>query len=189
MKPVRITLPAHCAQRVSPEFVAQVFGTGETALLSEPLLGLIGSRECPGQVLLETLDHVPQWVKARSVIVSGFHSPLEQQVLRSVLRRKGRVIKVLARGLKPDGDGPRLPPEETAALREGRLLLISPFGPAVTRTTRATSLQRNRFVLTLSENTLVPHVSSGSPMEGLLREFNDRLLRSGDSILRTSTKT
>jgi predicted Rossmann fold nucleotide-binding protein DprA/Smf involved in DNA uptake len=110
-------------------------------------------------------------------------------VLRSVLRRKGRVIKVLARGLKPDGDGPRLPPEETAALREGRLLLISPFGPAVTRTTRATSLQRNRFVLTLSENTLVPHVSSGSPMEGLLREFNDRLLRSGDSILRTSTKT
>ncbi len=40
---------------------------------------LIGSRECPGQVLLETLEHVPEWVKAGRVIVSGFHSPLEQQ--------------------------------------------------------------------------------------------------------------
>jgi predicted Rossmann fold nucleotide-binding protein DprA/Smf involved in DNA uptake len=189
MKPVRITLPSHCAQRVSPEFVGQIVGTGNTALLTEPLLGLIGSRECPGQVLLETLEHVPQWVKAGRVILSGFHSPLEQQVLRSVLRRKGRVVKVLARGLKPDGDGPRLPAEEAAALGEGRLLLISPFGPAVTRTTRSTSLQRNRFVLALSEQTLVPHVSSGSPMEGLLRDFKDRIVPSSGITFTTPNKT
>ena len=31
-----------------------------------------------------------------SVIVSGFHSPLEQQVLRSAFRRSGRAVKVLA---------------------------------------------------------------------------------------------
>lgn len=30
-------------------------------------------------------------------IVSGFHSPLAQQVLRSVLRRSGRAVKMLAR--------------------------------------------------------------------------------------------
>lgn len=40
---------------------------------------------------------MPEWVKAGRVIVSGFHSPLEQQVLHSVLRRTGRVVKVLAR--------------------------------------------------------------------------------------------
>jgi predicted Rossmann fold nucleotide-binding protein DprA/Smf involved in DNA uptake len=189
MKLAAVLTPKHFAEGFNATIAAHVVGVGETALLREPLLGLIASRECPGYVLLETLDHVPQWVKAGRVIVSGFHSPLEQQVLRSVLRRKGRVIKVLARGLKPDGDGPRLPPEEAAALREGRFLLISSFGPAVTRTTRATSLQRNRFVLALSEQILVPYVSSGSPMEGLLREFDDRLLRSGSGILTNPIKT
>lgn len=99
MKPAPVILPATCAQRVRSDFAARIVGAGETALLDELLLGLIASRECPGHVLLETLALVPEWVKAGRVIVSGFYSPLEQQVLRSVLRRKGRVIKVLARGI------------------------------------------------------------------------------------------
>jgi hypothetical protein len=72
MKPAPVTLPPHCAQRVGPDLAAQIVGVGETALLAEPLLGLIASRECPGHVLLETLDRVPEWVKAGRVIVSGF---------------------------------------------------------------------------------------------------------------------
>ena len=94
MKPAPVTLPVTCARRVGPEIAARIVGAGGTALLDEPMLGLISSRECPGHVLLETLDRVPEWVKAGRVIVSGFHSPLEQQVLRSVLRRKGRAVKV-----------------------------------------------------------------------------------------------
>jgi hypothetical protein len=85
MKPVLVTLPSHYAQRVGVEIGIRIVGAGETALLIEPLLGLISSRECRGHVLLETLDRVPEWVKSGRVIVSGFHSPLEQQVLRSVL--------------------------------------------------------------------------------------------------------
>jgi predicted Rossmann fold nucleotide-binding protein DprA/Smf involved in DNA uptake len=181
-----VNLPSDRAQRVGPEFVAEIRGTGNTALLSDPLLGLIGSRECPGQVLLETLEHVPEWVKLGRVIVSGFHSPLEQQVLRSVLRRKGRVIRVLARGLDPERSVLRLTPEEGLALRESRLLVISPFGSDVTRTTRVTSLQRNRFVLALSDKTVLPHVSSGSPVEGLLRDFKDRIAPSSGITLGTT---
>lgn len=83
MKFEPITLPATCPRRVRAELAARIVGIGETALLDEPLLGLIASRECPGHVLLETLDQVPQWVKTGHNIVSGFHPPLEQQVLRS----------------------------------------------------------------------------------------------------------
>ncbi len=61
-----------------PELAERIVGAGETALLVVPLLGLLSSRECPGHVLLECLDRVPEWVKAGRVIVSGFHSPLEQ---------------------------------------------------------------------------------------------------------------
>jgi len=166
MKPAPVTLPSHCAQRVGPELATRIVGAGETALLAEPLLGLIASRECPGHVLLETLERVPEWVQSGRVIVSGFHSPLEQQVLRSVLRRKGRVIKVLARGMTDY----RPTVEEREPLETGRMLVITACPPDVRRTTRETALARNRLVLALASEVVVPHVADGSPLAALLEE-------------------
>jgi predicted Rossmann fold nucleotide-binding protein DprA/Smf involved in DNA uptake len=166
MKSAPITLPPHCAQRVGPELAARIVGAGETALLAEPLLGLIASRECPGHVLIETLDRVPEWVTAGRVIVSGFHSPLEQQVLRSVLRRRGRVVKVLARGMTEY----RPQPEEREPLTAGRMLVITACPPEVRRTTRETALARNRLVLVLAAQIVIPYVAEGSPLAGLLAE-------------------
>jgi predicted Rossmann fold nucleotide-binding protein DprA/Smf involved in DNA uptake len=170
MKSAPITLPALYAQRVGSELATRIVGAGETALLDEPLLGLIASRECPGHVLLETLDCVPEWVKAGRVIVSGFHSPLEQQVLRSLLRRQGRAVKVLARGLGGQCADYRPTPEEREPLASGCLLVISAFAPGVRRTTRATALIRNRLVLALATEIVAPHVAAGSPLAALLAE-------------------
>lgn len=166
MKAAPIILAAKCAHRVGPEIAARIVGVGETALLAEPLLGLIASRECPGHVLLETLDHVPDWVKTGRVIVSGFHSPLEQQVLRSTLRRKGRVIKVLARGMTDY----RPTAEEREPLAAGRMLVITACPPKARRTTRETALARNRLVLTLATEIVAPCISPNSPLAGLLIE-------------------
>ena len=168
MKSAPIALPANCAQRVGAELATRIVGVGETALLDEPLLGLIASRECPGHVLLETLDRVPEWVKAGRVIVSGFHSPLEQQVLRSLLRRKGRAVKVLARGFGGQSADYRPTPEEREPLTSGRMLVISAFAPIATRTTRETALARNRLVLALATEIVVPYVAVGSPLTALL---------------------
>jgi predicted Rossmann fold nucleotide-binding protein DprA/Smf involved in DNA uptake len=166
MKPAPVTLLPHCARRVGIEVAAQIIGAGETALLAEPLLGLIASRECPGHVLLETLDRVPEWVKASRIIISGFHSPLEQQVLRSVLRRKGRVVKVLARGMMDY----RPTAEEREPLAAGRMLVITACPPEVRRTTRETALARNRLVLALASEIVTPYVADDSPLAGLLIE-------------------
>ena len=171
MKSAPIALPANCAQRVGAELATRIVGVGETALLDEPLLGLIASRECPGHVLLETLDRVPEWVKAGRVIVSGFHSPLERQVLRSLLRRKGRAVKVLARGFGGQSADYRPTPEEREPLASGRMLVISAFAPSVTRITRATALTRNRLVLALATEIVAPHVATGSPLAALLSEL------------------
>ena len=129
-------------------------------------MGFIASRECPGRVFLEILEMVPQWVKAEKVIVSGFHSPLEQQVLHSALRRKARLVKVLARGMT------RYHPTENERQPwdAGQLLVITAFPPEVQRTTRETALARNRLVLALANEIVVPHVSEGSPLAGLLAE-------------------
>ena len=170
MKSAPITLPALCAERIGIELATRIVGAGETALLDEPLLGLIASRECPGHVLLDTLDRVPEWVKAGRVIFSEFHSPLEQQVLRSLFRRKGRAIKVLARGFGDQYADYRPTPEEREPLASGHLLVISAFAPSVTRTTRATALARNRLVLALATDIVAPHVAAGSPLAALLAE-------------------
>lgn len=170
MKPAPLILPPHCAQRVGPELAARIVGAGETALLAEPLLGLIASRECPGHVLLETLARVPEWVKAGRVIVSGFHSPLEQQVLRSALRRRGRVVKVLAHGFSGKSGDYRPQAEEREPLAAGRMLVITACAPEVRRTTRETALARNRLVIALASDIVTPYIAANSPLAALLEE-------------------
>lgn len=167
MKPAPVILPATLRNRFGTGAPEQLAGVGNVALLSEPMLGLISSRECPGHVLIETLALVPEWVKADRVIVSGFHAPLEQQVLRSVLRRKGRVVKVLARGMTDY----RPTPEEREPLSSGQMLVISAFAPIVTRTTRETALARNRMVLALATEMFIPFVAEGSPLASLITEM------------------
>lgn len=163
MKPTPIPLPP---SRITHDSAAQLFGIGNADLLAEPLLGFIASRECPGHALIETLERVPQWAQAGRVIVSGFHSPLERQVLASLLRRQGRAVKVLARGITDY----RPTPEESEPIAAGRMLVISAYPPAVTRTTRATSLERNRLVLALAAESIVPFISDDSPLRTLIRK-------------------
>jgi predicted Rossmann fold nucleotide-binding protein DprA/Smf involved in DNA uptake len=158
-----LVMPATLRDRLGAEAPEQLVGVGNAMLLDEPMLGLISSRECPGHVLLETLDRVPEWVKAGRIIVSGFHSPLEQQVLRSVLRR---VVKVLARGMTDY----RPTPEERVPLTSGRMLVVTAFAPEVRRTTRETALARNRLVLALATEIFAPFVAEGSPLAELLAE-------------------
>ena len=164
MKAVPLSLPVVLHKRMNNEAERQWFGVGNTALLEEPLIGLVASRQCPGQVLLETIDHAIQWIKEGRVILSGFHAPLEQQVLRSTLRHKGRVVKLLARGFA----NYRVPSEERTSFDKGQILVITPYPPTIRHTTRATALERNHLVLTLAAKKVVPYVAEGSPLAALL---------------------
>ena len=166
MNPVPIPLPPHLAPRIAADQAAHLIGIGNPALLAEPLLGLIASRQCPGHVFIETLERVPQWAKAGRVLVSGFHSPLEQQVLHSLLRRQGRAVKVLARHLLPDRDY-RPAAEEREPLAQGRLLIVSASPATETRTTRASALARNGLVLVLAREHWAPRIAPESPLTAL----------------------
>ena len=163
MKPALITLPPHLAPRIVADQAARLIGIGNPALLAEPLFGFIASRQCPGHVFIETLERVPQWTKAGRVLASGFHSPLEQQVLRSLLRRQGRAVKVLARHLPPDRDY-RPTTEEREPLAQGRLLILSASPATETRTTRASALARNGLVLALAHEHWEPRIAPESPL-------------------------
>ena len=151
MKAAPVILPTALLVRLGVGTPPGFMAVGNTALLAEPLLGLIASRQCPGHVLLQTLEQAAQWARMQQVVLSGFHSPLEQQVLRSMLRRNGKVIKLLAHALVDY----RVPAEEMAPLAEGNMLVLSACLPQVTRTTRASALMRNQLVLALASSSAV----------------------------------
>ena len=167
LKATQITLPERARRYLHSPGQATIDAVGNLALLDEALLGLLASRECPGRALLETLDRVPEWINADRVILSGFHSPLEQQVLRSALRRHGRLVKVLARGLTDY----RPLPEEREPLTTGRMLVLSACPPEVRRTTRDSAIARNRLVAALAAELCVPYVSDNSPLAEIVRHF------------------
>ena len=67
-------------------------------------------------------------------------------------------------------------PEEREPLAAGRMLVITACPPEARRTTRETALARNRLVLELTTEIVVPHVTEKSPLATLLSE---RELRDG----------
>ncbi len=123
LRPIPLPLPERARRTLPEPKPATLHAVGNPALLAGPLLGLLASRDCPGRILLDTLELVPPWLRDGRVILSGFHSPLEQQVLRSVLRRNGCVVKILARGMQEYH-----PPEaERAPLTNGTLLVVTAY--------------------------------------------------------------
>jgi predicted Rossmann fold nucleotide-binding protein DprA/Smf involved in DNA uptake len=160
------------AARFGAKVPEALYCVGNAALLDEPLLCVIASRSCPGNILAQTVERVPEWIKSGKTIASGFHSPLEHQVLRSALRRNGRVVKVLARGIS-NRSHLRLSPEETEAIALGNMLIATAFSPEAHRTTRETALERNRLVFALADEICIPWVGEGSEL-GEMAKINNR---------------
>ena len=90
---------------------------------------------------------------AGPTIISGFHSPVEQEALIVLLRGPQPVILCPARSLARM----RLKPAYWTALEAGRLLLLSPFAESVHRATIEMAYQRNRFVAALADRVLIAY--------------------------------
>ena len=121
------------------------------------------SNACPGDVILKAQD----WANARTPqctpVVGGFHTPVEREVLRILLRAQAPVIFVLARSLV----GWRASPTIRGAIAGGAVQVISPFGRDDRRTTRETADRRNQHILTICSEALFAHASPGGKTEAL----------------------
>lgn len=139
---------------------------GNAALLAGQPIAFFCSQSCPGDVILKAQD----WANARGAddapVISGFHTPVERDVLRILLRGGAPVIQVLARAL----EGARLPAAFRNAEKAGRALIVSPFAATVRQTTACTAEQRNRYILTRAAAVLFAHASLGGKSEALAHE-------------------
>lgn len=157
-------------------------GIGDRTVLARPILGLICSVQCPGSVVLKTFDAVRELRDAGIVVAGGFHSPMEKECLDFLLRGEQPVIVCPAKGLARL----RLPASwrktsevlKTSEVRPRvwprRLVLLSPFGDKVKRTTMAQAQIRNEFVAAISRAVLVPHASPGGKAEAIAKHVLER---------------
>jgi predicted Rossmann fold nucleotide-binding protein DprA/Smf involved in DNA uptake len=147
-----------------------LYGLGNREILRCQCLGLICSVQCPGSVVIKTLDAIRELRDAGVVVAGGFHSPMEQECLDFLLRGDQPVIICPARHPSTN----RLPPSWREALDADRLLIVSPFGSEIKRPTQFHAQTRNEFVAALSAAVLIPHASSGGKAEAVARQILQR---------------
>jgi predicted Rossmann fold nucleotide-binding protein DprA/Smf involved in DNA uptake len=149
--------PSVLQDRLGAAAPAQLYAIGNASVLQRSLLGLICSIECPGSIILKTFDAVRALRDAGVTMIGGFHSPMEKECLDILLRGKQPVILCPAR----TPAGLRLTPQARQTLKEGRLLILSPFADSVRRTTATQAVQRNNLVAALADMVWVPHAAPG----------------------------
>ncbi len=136
---------------------------GNRELLNKRLHGILCSRACPGEKIIEAIDLAQRWRAENRAIVSGFHTPVEKECLRIFLRGPQHIVICPARGLDPF----RLPTEWQQKFKRGELLIISPFDSSIRRPTKETAEIRTRLVLSLAQSKTIIHASPG----GFLRQL------------------
>lgn len=149
--------PTILQDRLGNDAPACLYALGQTSILRNRLLGLVCSIQCPGSIILKTFDAVRALRDSGVVVIGGFLSPMEKECLDILLRGKQPVILCPARALT----GLRLTKRARQALKENRLLLLSPFADSVRRTTAAQAVLRNNLVAALADEMWVPHASPG----------------------------
>ena len=145
----------------------RINGLGNLGILEGKLLGLFCSQKCPGDLILKTYDLAQIVRRAGMTVIGGFHSPMERECLGILLRGTQPVIVCPARSIKNMG----IAGEVKQALKEGRLLFMSPFEGNQRRISVKTSQFRNLFVAALSGQVFVAHAEPDGKIENLCREI------------------
>jgi hypothetical protein len=133
---------------------------GNLELLDRPATAFLCSTQCPGDKILEAYDWARRQCDERGTVVSGFHTPVEKDVLAILARRGANILWVPGRDVPASID-----PVLKAPMLENRLLIVSPFAYGQpSRASRESCSERNRFVLRRWPDRYIPHVAPGSSL-------------------------
>ena len=91
--------PARLREGLGDVAPGQISALGNLDLLALPKTALFCSARCPGHAILAAYDQAARWRDAGRCIISGFHSPVEKECLRILLRGSQPVIICPARSL------------------------------------------------------------------------------------------
>ena len=145
---------------------------GNEALLSGPMTAFMASSRIDIRSVMPAYDWARQAAREGLIVVGGFSSRLEQDVLGYLLRGRGGIVIVLARRMYA-----RLPEAWQGALQQGRLLIISTGNEM--RQSRQSAQRRNRYIATIAAEVVFPSLP---PADSSLRPIYDDLKAQGKPI-------
>lgn len=149
-----------------PSFARLIFALGDPGVLKGKKLAFFCSVKCPGEPIVQAYDFARAARDAGITVISGFQSPIENDCLGILLRGNQPVIICSARSLQ----GMRLPAAWKTAIKQGRLLLLSPFAEGIRRPTVELSERRNEFVADLADQVLFAYANPCGKTEALAKK-------------------
>ena len=156
--------PARVRERLGDGAPAQLTTLGNLSLLALPKTALFCSAKAPGAAILRTYDAARCMRDDGIPVISGFHSPIEKECLRILLRGKQPIILCPARAI----EAMRIPTECRAAFDAGRLLFLSPFIQKPRRVTKDSAFDRNKLVAALADEAYIAHISPGGQISQIV---------------------
>jgi len=178
LTPTDALWPASLCARLGASAPLALQTIGSAALLKVHKTALFCSARTPGDAVLRAHDAARRLRDESVTVISGFHSPIEKECLRILLRGKQPIIICPARAV----EAMRIPTECRAAYDAGRLLFLSPFAEEPKRVTTESALRRNEVVAALADDVFIAHVTPGGQTERMaemLKRWRVRFI-SGD---------
>ena len=153
--------PAILLSRLGDNAPEELTALGNPALLGTRRTALFCSARTPGDAILRAHDAARRLRDEGVTVISGFHSPIEQECLRILLRGKQPIIICPARAIETM----RIPSECRAAFDAGRVLFLSAFTKQPTRVTKDAARRRNEVVAALADEACLAHITPAGHTE------------------------
>lgn len=137
---------------------------GNKEILKHYKIGFLCSRKVPPDIVLKTYDWAKERREKGSCIVSGFHSQLEKDVFKILIKGRQPIILVLARGMMK-----RWPKFLNTAVEQNRLLIISPFNDKIKHINYQSALKRNELIADLADEILIAYHTLDGMIHNIIR--------------------
>ncbi len=140
---------------------------GNLNLLSQNAIALFCSSQCPSDLIGKIYTLAERLRDANRLVIGGFHSAIEQDCLKILLRGRQPIIHCPARSLHKM----RLSAEQHQAVDENRLLLISPFRASQHRMTAELAEKRNELVGAIASTIFIAYAAPNGKTQALAQRL------------------
>lgn len=161
--------PQSLSMRLGDSAPPTLYAVGPVELLAGRKVALFCSARTPGAAILRAYDTARRMRDEGTTVISGFHSQIEKECLKILLRGNQPVIICLGRAI----DAMRVPADCRTAVDAGRVLFLSPFNKQPRRVTKESALRRNEVVAALADEAYVAYIESGGKTDQIVRKLTD----------------
>lgn len=141
---------------------------GNKNILNLHKTGFFCSRIVSGSAVMNCYDWATEVDIENNVIVSGFQSKIEKDILRFLEKRRARIILVLARSIYK-----QVPQEFQRFLEDDRLLVVS-TSQSATRTAKAVAEHRNEYIAQICDELVFGYIGEGSNLQMIYQNYIEK---------------